>query len=128
MIPMTEDYLVAGLLDEVPEMWPRWVSLNEALDEDIGVTLVLEELAELVTPLLAATSEHDDLLGRAFRAVEVIAMDCDEGATAVAYGFLDTLAPEVLPTAVSWLGPCTEAILQSLEDGTFDPDSELADG
>ncbi len=126
MTPMTEDHLVAGLLDEVPEIWPRWVSLTEALDEGVGVTLVLEELAELVTPLLAATSEHNDLLERAFHAVDVIAMDGDGGATAVAYGFLDTLPPEVLPTAVAWLGPCTGAILESLEDGTFDPDSELA--
>ncbi len=108
-------------------MWPRWVSLTEALGESFGAALVLEELADHLTPLLAEPSSHEDLLERAFHAVDVIAMDCDEGATAVAYGLLDTLPPEVLPAALRWLGPCTTAILESLEDGTFDPDSELTE-
>ena len=122
----TEDYLTKGLLSEIPEMRSRWLSLTEGIGECASPALLLEELADYLTPLLADPSRHAELLERAFRAVDVIAMDSDEGATAVAYGFLDTLPPEVLPAALGWLGPCTAAILESLEDGTFDAGSGLA--
>lgn len=116
---------MANLLEEVPEMWPRWISMTEALGEDFGAPLVLEELADYLVPLLADPSTHTDVLGRAFRAVEMIARDGDEGECAVAYGFLDGLPPEALPSALARLGPCTMGILEALEDGTFDPDSQL---
>lgn len=94
--------------------------------EQVGPALVLEELADYLVPFLTEPRRHAELLGRAFDAVDLVARDCDEGATAVAYGFLDTLPPEVVPAAIVWLGPFTAAILEALEDGTFDPDSELA--
>lgn len=127
MTSTTDDYLVAGLLEEVPEMWPRWVSLTEALGEDFGAPLVLEELADYLVPLLANPSTHTEVLERAFHAVELIAQDGDEGETAVGYGFLDGLPPDALPDALPWLGPFTMRILSALEDGTFDPDAELGE-
>ncbi|MGH9070801.1 MAG: hypothetical protein ACRDX8_06455 [Acidimicrobiales bacterium] len=126
MTSISDDRLVAGLLEEFPEMWPRWIALTEDLGENFGAPLVLEELADYLVPLLADPSAHSEVLQRGFHAVEVIARDGDEGATAVAYGFLDGLPPDSLPGALGWIGPCTTGILEALEDGTFDPDSELA--
>lgn len=123
----TDDHLVAILLTEVPELRPRYDALVEAWSGDEPDTaLMMEELADLLMPWLTRPSRHGEALQRAFAAVEHVAIKGGEAETAVAYAFLDALAPEALGNAIDLLGPCTTGILAALEDGTFDPDSDFA--
>jgi hypothetical protein len=129
MMPAQERAVIRQVLAAVPE-------LVEVLEPDLGtsddgldVSMLLEELARLIAPLLADPWDHEELLRRGFRVVEeLVATGDEELHTAVGFGFLDGLGADGLVLADPWLGSGTAGLLEALEEGELDPDSGLGPG
>jgi hypothetical protein len=129
MFNTTEEEL-GEMLQQVPELRPRYEALVEAWGEQVSANFVLEELVDLLAPMLSDPSANTPVLERAIDAVEHLAISGEDGEDAVAYGFLEALPPMLVPSAMLFLGPRTQHLLDALDDGTLDdldeddPDSE----
>lgn len=108
---------VTAVLEAAPEFVDRYLDLVEATDGDPGAAATLTELADYAADLLAHVEDYRPALARCLDAVEKLAGSSTDTQELVAGAFLESLSPDDLRLLSPWLGPCTRALLDELQDG-----------
>jgi hypothetical protein len=118
MVEIDPDVLV--VLRCVPEFAACYLDLVEDGDGDPGAPAAFSELAGFAAGLAADIGAHVQVLHRLLGAVEEIAASSPDARARIGWAFLDSLSPEETASLSPWLGPCTRALADGLEQGPGD--------
>ena len=116
------DAEVEAVLEAVPGLADRYLTLVEAADGDPGPAAVLAELADYVAELVTEMERHRSTVARCLAAVEAVADSSPDAQELVAWAFLDSLSPRDRDLLEPWLGPRARSLLGDLEPGPLRED------
>jgi hypothetical protein len=116
MRPLIDDAAITLVRGEVPEFEDHYLDLVEIYDEDLTPEIVLMELADFVTNLLAGGGSEVSL-ERCLAAIEDVASSTDDGRELVAYSFLNELPIGTRAAVSSYLGPVAARLAERLSTG-----------
>jgi hypothetical protein len=116
MRPLLDDVAITILRHEVPEFEDHYLDLTDIYDEDLTPEIVLMELADFVTNIVAGAGSELSL-ERCLVAVEKVASSTDDGPELVASSFLNELPPGTRAAISSYLGPVAAQLALRLYGG-----------
>lgn len=113
MRPPIDDTAPTILRAALPEFEDHYLDLVDIYDEDLTPEIVLMELADFVSNLLAG-GRCEATLERCLAAVDDVAVSTDDGPELVAYAFLNELPLPTRAAVAPYLGPVAAELAERL--------------